>query len=281
MQRPKRADLRHRGGTLAGKGRAPALASRDSAAANFPVVADPVDSLMNATGVVAVARAAGATAGAERARGEPPYLVYYRGSLEAGEIRGLGFEGEVSEPGAWGRLLNGGASLEVESRRVELLYRDLEVVEHWVAEAAEGRYERDEVEGWVAGMPTYLLAGELATAEALAGELPRPEFPDALRESAPEDWGRVAARALEVAEGLAARSDVAACAGLLAKAAIAAAQALLAARGEWALSEAGIVRRAGLGRAESIIAATGDRPLDLERAVSRMRVALGAAGGRL
>ena len=166
----------------------------------FPVVADFVDSLMNATGVVAVARAAGATAGAERARGEPPYLVYYRGSLEAGEIRGLGFEGEVSEPGAWGRLLNGGASLEVEGRRVEVLYRDLEVVEHWVAEASEGRYERDEVDGWVAGMPTYVLAGELATAEALAGELPRPELPDALRESAPEDWGRVAARALEVAE---------------------------------------------------------------------------------
>ncbi|MGH2961864.1 MAG: nucleotidyltransferase domain-containing protein, partial [Solirubrobacterales bacterium] len=167
-------------------------------------MADPVDSLMNATGVVAVARAAGATAGAERARGEPPYLVYYRGSLEAGEIRGLGFESEVSEPGAWGRLLNGGASLEVEGRRVELLYRDLEVVEHWVAEAVEGRYERDEVEGWVAGMPTYLLAGELATAEALAGELPRPDFPDALRKSALEDWGRVVARALEVAEGLAA-----------------------------------------------------------------------------
>jgi hypothetical protein len=242
-------------------------------------VADLVESLMNATGVVAVARAAGATADTEPAPGEPPYLVYYRGSLEAGEIRGLGFEGEVSEPGAWGRLLNGGASLEVEGRRVELLYRDLEIVEHWVAEASEGRYERDEVEGWVAGMPTYLLAGELATAEALAGELPRPEFPDALRESAPEDWGRVATRALEVAEGLAARSDVAACTGLLAKAAIAAAQARLAARGEWALSEAGIVRRAGLGRAESIIAATGDRPPDLERAVSRMRVALGVAGG--
>lgn len=91
----------------------------------------------------------------------------------------------------------------------------------------------------------------------------------------------MAARALEVAEGLAARGEVAACTGLLAKAAIAAAQALLAGRGEWALSEAGIVRRADLGRAESIIAATGDRPLDLERAVWRMRIALGAAGGRL
>ena len=55
----------------------------------FPVVADFVESLMNATGVVAVARAGGAKGGVERAGGEPPYLVYYRGSLEAVEIRGL------------------------------------------------------------------------------------------------------------------------------------------------------------------------------------------------
>lgn len=68
---------------------------------------------------------------------------------------------------------------------------------------------------------------------------------------------------------------MAGCAGLLAKSAIAAAQARLAGRGEWALREAGIVRRAGLSRTEAILAATGDRPLDLERAVSRMRVALG------
>jgi hypothetical protein len=68
---------------------------------------------------------------------------------------------------------------------------------------------------------------------------------------------------------------VAGCAGLLAKAAVAAAQARLAEQGEWALGEGGIVRRAGLGRTEAILAATGDRPLDLERAVFRMRVALG------
>lgn len=244
-------------------------------------MADLIESLIGIPGAVAVARAGGDVARPAPPGAEPAYLLYYRRTLDAGDLRNLGFEGEVSPPGAWGRLLNGGASLEVENRRVELFYRDLEVVEHWVAEATEGRYERDEVDSWVAGMPTYLLAGELATAEALAGELPRPEFPDALRESAPRDWERVAARALEVAERLAARGDVAACTGLLAKAAVAAAQALLAGRGEWALSEAGIVRRAGLGRAESIIAATGDRPLDLERAVWRMRVALGAAGGRL
>ena len=69
--------------------------------------------------------------------------------------------------------------------------------------------------------------------------------------------------------------ELAGCAGLLAKAAVAMAEARLAERGEWVLGEGGIVRRAGLGRTEAILAATGDRPLDLERAVSRMRVALG------
>jgi hypothetical protein len=195
--------------------------------------------------------------------------------LDPGDLRNLGFEGDVSEPGAWGRLMNGGASLTVEGRRADVVYRDRDAVEHWVAEASEGRFEIDAVEGWVAGMPTYVLVGELATCNALAGELPRPDFPDALRESATRRWRDTAARVLAIAGSLAPRGDVAGCAGLLAKAAVAAAQARLAERGEWAVSEGGIVRRAGLGRAEAILAATGDRPLDLERAVFRMRVALG------
>ena len=157
--------------------------------------------------------------------------------------------------------------------------RDLDAVEHWVAEASEGRFEIDAVNGWLAGMATYVLVGELATCEALGGGLPRPGFPAALRESATRRWRDTAARVLEIAESLASRGDVAGCVGLLAKAAIATAQARLAEQGEWALGEGGIVRRAGLARAETILAATGDRPLDLERAVSRMRVALGLTAG--
>ena len=135
------------------------------------------------------------------------------------------------------------------------------------------------MDGWLAGMPTYVLVAELASCEVLAGELPRPEFSAALREAATRHWGDTAARVLEVAEALASRGDVAGCADLLARAAIAAAQARLAEREEWALGEAGIVRRAGLGRSETILAATGDRPLELERAVFRMRVALGPSAG--
>lgn len=125
-------------------------------------------------GAVAVARAGGGDmATPAPPGGEPPYLLYYRGTLDAAHLRKLGFEGDVAEPGAWGRLMNGGASLAVEGRRAEVIYRDLDSVEHWVAEADRGRFEIDAVDGWLAGMPTYVLVGELATCEALAGELPR------------------------------------------------------------------------------------------------------------
>ena len=169
----------------------------------------------------------------------------------------------------------------MEGQRVDLLYRDLDVVQHWLNEAEAGRYELDLVEGYLAGMASYVLVGELAQAEVLAGELPRPEFPDALRLAAPGRW--LAARpARSRWPTRRRRADVVACAGLLAKAAIEAAQAALAERGEWALSERGIVRRAGLGsRVVAILAAPGDRPFELARAVTAMRGALGIPrGGR-
>ena len=68
-----------------------------------------------------------------------------------------------------GRLVNGGAWLTVEDQRVDLLYRDLDVVQHWLDEAEAGRYEVDQVEGYLAGMATYVLAGELALAELREG----------------------------------------------------------------------------------------------------------------
>jgi hypothetical protein len=109
----------------------------------------------------------------------------------------------------------------------------------------------------------------------LAGELPRPEFPERLRESAPPRWRSMASFDLGIAEAVAARGDVVDCAGLMAQSAIAVAQAKLAERGEWALNEKGIVRRAGLSRrVESILAAPGDRSFELTRSVELMRVAL-------
>jgi hypothetical protein len=63
--------------------------------------------------------------------------------LDAAELRKLEFEGDVGETGMWRWLMNCGASLTVEGRRVEVIYRDLDAVEHWVGEASEGRFEID------------------------------------------------------------------------------------------------------------------------------------------
>jgi hypothetical protein len=159
-------------------------------------------------------------------------------------------------------------------------YRDLDAVRLWLEPAEAGSYEVDRVDGFLAGMASSVLVGELALAEVLAGELPRPVFPDALRRVAPARWRRSAAASLAVADAAAERHDVVVCAGLVAKAAIEAAQAALAERGEWALNEQGIVRRAGLGtRVEAIMAAPGDRPFELARAVTAMRATLAIPRG--
>ncbi len=238
-------------------------------------VRELAEQLMEIPGVVAVTLGGSRTGSAIHPDSDWDFGLYYRDTIRADDVRALGFDGTVVEPGAWGRLVNGGAWLTVEGQRVDLLYRDLDVVRHWIDEAEAGRYEVDRVEGYLAGMATYVLVGELAQAEVLAGELPRPEFPDALRQVAPARWRRSAALSLAVADAAAARHDVVSCAGLLAKAAVEVAQAALAERGEWALDEKGIVRHARLGaRVEAIMAAPGDRPFELGRAVTAMRAAL-------
>jgi hypothetical protein len=159
----------------------------------------------------------------------------------------------VVEPGAWGRLVNGGAWLTVEGVRVDLLYRERGFVERVVAEAELGRFDVEHIEGYVAGIASYVLAGELAHNRTLLGTLPRPVFPEALQRSAPRRWRGSAAFSVTLAETAEARGDVVWTHGLLARAAIAAAQGELAARGEWALNEKGIVERAGLdGAAEAV-----------------------------
>jgi predicted nucleotidyltransferase len=225
-------------------------------------------------GVVAVALGGSRARGEERADSDWDFGLYYEGTISADDVRALGFPGEVVEPGAWGRLVNGGAWLDVDGVRVDLLYRDLRFVRKWVDEAQSGRFEIDRVGGFVAGMATYVLAGELALGKTLVGELPRPGFPDALRETAPQRWRGDAAFSLTVAEHAADRGDPGPCAGLLARAAICEAQARLAAAGAWVLNEKGILRQARLGALEPTLALLGLRPSELRRSVARVRAEL-------
>src|SRR3954451_12675981 len=215
-------------------------------------------------GVVAVALGGSRAQGTERTNSDWDFGLYYRGTLDPEDIRALGYDGIIVAPGEWAYPMNGGAWLTVDRQKVDLLYRDLDDVEHWIAESDAGRWNLYRMPSYLAGMASYVLVGELALARVLAGDLPRPVFPERLRDSAPNRWRWEAGFALDAADVHADRGEVAACVGKLAFAIIAEAQARLASLGEWALNEKGIVDRAGLVPAEELIL-QGGRQADLPR----------------
>jgi hypothetical protein len=92
--------------------------------------------------------------------------------LNPADIAALGWPGRVFAPGEWGDIVNGGAWLTIGGTKVDLIYRDLGEVLHWTAAAQEGRFEIQREVGYVAGIATYVLAGELALGRVLAGDLP-------------------------------------------------------------------------------------------------------------
>jgi predicted nucleotidyltransferase len=143
-----------------------------------------VEQVARVPGVRAVTLGGSRARGVARPDSDWDIGLYYRGGIDSDAIRELGYAGHVTEPGEWGRIVNGGAWLEIDRERVDLLYRDLDVVEHWIAESDAGRFEIDRVGGHVAGLPTYVLAGELALGTVLRGTLPRPSFSAALRRAA-------------------------------------------------------------------------------------------------
>ncbi len=141
----------------------------------------------------------------------------------------------------------------------------------WTAAAEDGRFEIQREVGYVAGIATYILAGEMALGRVLAGDLPRPGFPRKLRQTAPAAWYRLAAGALHFAEVHAGRHDRVACLANLCQAVLAAAQGRLAAAGEWVLNEKRLVGRAGLGATHDRL---GSSERDLGTLVSDVRASL-------
>jgi len=197
--------------------------------------------------------------------------LYYRGRLDPADIVALGWPGRVFAPGEWGRIVNGGAWLTIDGTEVDLIYRDVDEVLRWTEAAQDGQFEIQREVGYVAGIATYILASELALGRVLEGELPRPQFPPKLRQTAPQAWFRLAAGALQFAEVYAGRDDRTACLANLCQAVLACAQGRLAAAGEWVLNEKRLVERAGLGSVQ-VRLSQSDR--DLTRLVADVRALL-------
>ncbi|MET9965022.1 nucleotidyltransferase domain-containing protein [Streptomyces sp. NPDC006356] len=186
--------------------------------------------------------------------------VYYRGPFDPEDLRAVGWAGEVSEVGGWGGgVFNGGAWLTIEGRRVDVHYRDLDVVERELAEAEEGRFQVEPLLFHLAGIPSYLVVAELAINRVLRGELPRPaSYPERLRRTASERWYGTARATLAYAKvNHAPAGRLAEVAGALATASAQTGHAVLAARGEWVTNEKWLLERAGLRGVDDVIGSLG------------------------
>jgi predicted nucleotidyltransferase len=221
-----------------------------------------VDHLAGLPGVRAVTLGGSRAAGTHGPDSDWDFAVYYRGAFAPDDLRALGWPGEVSEIGGWGGgVFNGGAWLRVDGRKVDVHYRDLDDVEYHLAQARAGRFGVERLMFHLAGVPTYIVVAEIALNQVLSGDLPRPEYPDALRAAAPPSWWRNAqatlgyGRAAYAASG--ALTETAATIGV---AACQAGHAVLAATGQWITNEKRLVERAGLRGLDEILTALTPDP---------------------
>ncbi|MFH8802943.1 nucleotidyltransferase domain-containing protein [Streptomyces sp. NPDC017936] len=236
-------------------------------------LATTADRLAALPAVRAVALGGSRAQGTEGPGSDWDLAVYYRGAFDPADLRAVGWEGEVCEVGAWGGgVFNGGAWLTIDGRRVDVHYRDLDVVEHERAQAEEGRFRVEPLLFHLAGIPSYLVVAELAVNRVLRGELPRPPaYPGRLRRTACERWYGTARATLGYAAAHHAphgrRTEAA---GALAVAAAQTGHAVLAARGEWVTNEKRLLERAGLRGVDDLVAEAGRG--DIAEALERARV---------
>lgn len=211
-------------------------------------------------GVEAVSLGGSRAQGGHRPDSDWDFGIYYRTRFEPAALRAKGWEGTVSEIGEWGGgVMNGGAWLQIEGRRVDVHYRDLSEVEHWCAEAERGRFTKELLLFYVAGIPTYVVMAELSLNKVLSGSLPRPSYPIALSDEASRRWKADAVASLTYGEtALRSKNDVVVALANASRSLIEASHGLLAEARHWVLNEKGIVGRAGLDAEAAMLLEASD-----------------------
>src|SRR6267378_4121867 len=145
-------------------------------------IAELANELAVMPGTVAVVLGGSRALGSNDAGSDWDLGLYYRGAIN---LTALAARGVVYPPGSWGRVMNGGAWLRCEGEKVDVLLRDLDVVEHWTRRAEKGEFERDALLGYLAGIPTYSLSAELASCQPLRGNIPASPFPPMIIDAPP------------------------------------------------------------------------------------------------
>ena len=205
------------------------------------------DALVAIPNVVCVVLGGSRAAGTNRPDSDWDLGLYYEGSLDADHLRALGHAGQVFGTGEWSPLMDGGAWFEIDGTKVDVIYREVGAVRHWIAEAEAGRFRVELLGGFLAGFDTTVLVGEVALCAPLRGTMPFTVdgYPDALRQSAPAAWRARRDFSLVYVEQHAARGDDVMVQAMSARAAIEEAHAVMAERGEWVLNEKGLLARVG------------------------------------
>jgi Nucleotidyltransferase domain len=229
--------------------------------------------LASLPGVEAVALGGSRADGTHRPDSDWDFSIYYRGCFDPQALRDIGWPGEVFEVGGWSKgVFNGGAWLEIDGRKSDVHYRDLDVVDREIGASRDGQFDIEPLAFHLAGVPSYLVLAELAVRRVLHGRLPAPEYPAALRERAPQVWWGRAGRAFGYARANhAPHGRLTQCAGLIAQATSQAAHAVLGARGEWITNEKTLLTRAGLRQVDDLLAAAGPDPAALRDLVDGSR----------
>lgn len=219
-------------------------------------VAEVVDLLTTLPGTIAVVLGGSHVLGSADAHSDWDLGLYYRGSIE---LTALAWRGTVHPPGSWGRIMNGGAWLQCGDHKVDVILRDLDVVEHWTQRAEHGEFEVDSLLGYLAGIPTYTLTAELASCRLLRGDLPAaPPYPAKLSTSGPAVWRFCRTFSLDCARMHAARGNTAGALGHAVRAVMEEGHAILCQRGEWVCNEKRLIESAGLANAQSVCARSPD-----------------------
>jgi hypothetical protein len=164
---------------------------------------------------------------------------------------------------------------------VDVALRDLDVVEHWTRRAGQGEFEVDHMLGFVAGLPTYLLAAELASCRVLWGSLPAAPFPANLAAAAPPYWRLCRSFSLDYARVYARRGNVVGAAGQAARAVMEEANAVLCENGRWVCNEKRLMEAASLTGVQTLFADIQSEPAGLTLWVDLIAGQLGVPKGEV
>jgi hypothetical protein len=239
-------------------------------------VAELVDVLAGLPGAIAVVLGGSHALGSADTRSDWDLGLYYRHTIDLTALTALG---TVHPPGSWGRVMNGGAWLHCEGYKVDVILRDLDIVEHWTRQAEHGEFDVDSLLGYLAGIPTYTLTAELASCRLLRGDLPAaPRYASTLMASGAARWRFCRTFSLDCARMHAARGNVAGAIGHTARAAMEEAHAILCERGEWVCNEKRLIEAAGLTAVQSLFART-PQPSGLVQWVNLVADRLGVPAG--